>query len=942
MSVATQNPVLLTDGDIAFLRVDNRRPPHALEPGVAASATNKRSEQGKMIPRYGCALDSWGTPGHVVLRPNAQAYPAATPPDVIAPIAVTLVVGQTYRYVMGANEVTGVVDTSTGQLELCAPSGGAGSGTFVAAATSFNLYGTAEMAVTALLLVENVKTCAYARFSDPVTDTDQTLLATDEWRDADGGRGRVWRILPGNAPQEISLNGHDIWDTARFEQCHHAVALARHGNERHYFSAALANNNTISLNVAPAWQAGDRILLQAATDDAAILSDPIAITDSDLAAETLTCSTANLTTGVAAEVTGITGASGTYHIRVLSASTISLYDTRAHALAGGATGRFDVTVDDETGTLTVYVPTIGTRYFAGSATTALTLFADAALTIQLGWASASGKLYVELQRDPVPFWGDGAPVLLMQPGIGTSAFQNGFVAAPVNTLVTETTASVLTAPNHRLAPGDAILLDGLTVGGVAQTFIPPVTTFYAYPTSAHTFTIHGGASGAVEALTGLNPIATITTPDTGQVKKLSAAGVPLPPLREMVYLAGRLWGINGDDEIVFSDPFDFLHFTRFISQVTANQGEAGKALWLRPIGEDVMCVGKEFKIIAISGISGAISGWAEGTITSEYGGLAALAALNAGTDLQFASRKGWASIIRTVAGERLGITRTVSQAIPQDLADIDWGNAGIMCAATWNGRLFWGVPTKGQGAGSTEQGVVNNKVLVLNYNNSQLYVEQAVVEGDIVGGVRDRLGGEGPDSWEGSWTGALLVPYAFARLKVNGDERLTWATPDGLVCWFNDGWDDAGAEIADELITRGYFGSREVLAVKGAFKWETFRPKLSAYIRSAGYNEEEQLAGFDELTYDATKYLVAGQTDYDPSTSTIETFDLPHREDYAPSAEELLVARLDVHQALTEPFRCRVRDHSIQFRIVNQQGSARLCAVSVQASAVGISATRKS
>jgi hypothetical protein len=86
---------------------------------------------------------------------------------------------------------------------------------------------------------------------------------------------------------------------------------------------------------------------------------------------------------------------------------------------------------------------------------------------------------------------------------------------------------------------------------------------------------------------------------------------------------------------------------------------------------------------------------------------------------------------------------------------------------------------------------------------------------------------------------------------------------------------------------------------------------------------------------------VAGQADYDPDTSTEATFDTPHREDYSPAPGELLVAKLDVHQAITEPFRCRVRDHSIQFRIVNEQGSARLCAISVQARSVGISATRK-
>lgn len=942
MSVATANPVLLTDGDIAFLRVDNRRPAHALEPGVFASATNKRSENGKAVPRYGCALDPWGMPQTNLAT---DTYASVPPFSIATAIGVFLTVGKRYRYIAGTDTVLGIA------LNVAPPPSGAVSGIsgettapgfFIA--THALYYVAAPVAQVGLACDAKIflapNTCGYARFSDPVTDTDQTILLTDAWRDGageDGGRGRAWRILPGNAPQEIDLNGHDVWDTARLEQCHHAVAMARHGNERHYFSAASAANNVITLNVAPAWTAGDRIILQPASDDAALISTPIDITDTDLAADTLTAATTNLTTGVACTVTGVTGASGTYYVRVISAGVVELYDSRVNALASPAvTGRFDVTVDDETGTLTVPVPTIGTRYFAGTATTALTLFSDEALTNQLGFASAEGKFYVELQRDPVPFWGDGAPVLLMQPSQNFTAFVNGFVAAPVNVSVDSTTASELTAPNHRLAPGDAILLDGLTVGGTPQTFIPPVTTFYAYPTSDHTFTIH---TTAQLALTGSTPIATITTPDSGYVKRLSAAGVPMPPLREIAYIAGRLWGVNGDDELVFSDPFDFLHFTRFASQVPANQGEAGRVNWLRPLGEDVMAIGKDQKVIGLSGISGATSGWKEGTITNQHGGLAALAAVGVGTDVQYASRSGWASAIRTVAGERLGVARTISDSIPMDLADIDWRNADIMCAATWNGRLFWAVPTKGQDIDT----VLNNKVLVLNYNNSQLYVQQGVQDGEIVGGVRTYdEGATGPWSWEGSWSGDLLTPYAFAKCKVAGEERLTWATPDGLVCWFHDGWDDAGAEISDELITRGYFGSREVLALEGLIKWETFRPKLSAYIRSAGYNEEEQLAGFDELEYDPTKYLVAGQADYDPSTSTTETFDEPHREDYSPSPEELLVARLDVHQAISEPFRCRVRDHSIQLRIVNAQGSARICAVSIQARAVGISATRKS
>src|SRR5262245_59325990 len=60
MSVLTAKPNLVVDGDAAFLRVDNRRPAHALGPGVVASAINQAFDQGKPRPRLGVARDGWG------------------------------------------------------------------------------------------------------------------------------------------------------------------------------------------------------------------------------------------------------------------------------------------------------------------------------------------------------------------------------------------------------------------------------------------------------------------------------------------------------------------------------------------------------------------------------------------------------------------------------------------------------------------------------------------------------------------------------------------------------------------------------------------------------------------------------------------------------------------------------------------------------------------
>lgn len=85
--------------------------------------------------------------------------------------------------------------------------------------------------------------------------------------------------------------------------------------------------------------------------DASNFQYVITVSDTDLTADTITLDTSSLTTGQVVSVVGITGAAGYYYISVISSTTAYLYDTYANAITAGATGRFDVTVNDETGTL---------------------------------------------------------------------------------------------------------------------------------------------------------------------------------------------------------------------------------------------------------------------------------------------------------------------------------------------------------------------------------------------------------------------------------------------------------------------------------------------------------------------------------------------------------------------------------------------------------------
>lgn len=105
--------------------------------------------------------------------------------------------------------------------------------------------------------------CGYSRFSDP-DGIDTAVVVTDDWRNGageDGGRGRAYRIVAGNVPLQIPMNGHDIYGVSRIIPCLNAVVLIRQGNERHYFGAAAIAGSEIQLNSGQAWNDGDQVFL---------------------------------------------------------------------------------------------------------------------------------------------------------------------------------------------------------------------------------------------------------------------------------------------------------------------------------------------------------------------------------------------------------------------------------------------------------------------------------------------------------------------------------------------------------------------------------------------------------------------------------------------------------------------------------------------------------
>ena len=758
----------------------------------------------------------------------------------------------------------------------------------------------------------------YNRFNDP-QGFDTQIVLTDDWRDAvgeDGGRGRAWRIQSANVPSAVPLNGHDVWGVTRAIPCYNGLTLLRQGNERHYFSAVTT----------------------------------LAITNSSATDETISVTTSALITGQPVTVAGITGATGTYYLRIITGGTLSLYDTAAHATAGGSTGRFNVTVDGEMGTLSrlavdpatsriqlntlpnwadgdrviFYADTAG--YFTGTtppqnstgyfvkniAGNQIELYSNQGLSTQLVFTGASGRFWIERNADFPGFYGNVCPPLLAQPNSsGNTLWEVGFksMAASVAITNTDNGTNIVTAPNHRLLAGEAVKVTGVHTTGPTL-----ITTAYVAPIGDHALRLYSTLLGAL-ATDNAVVVPLVTNGETGTIMKAGASGLPTPGGSEGAYYQNRLIIVNGRDTVAISDPLDPLHFAPFTAAVTANLGESDKIMAVVPMGtNDAVLVLKENSLGLINNFSGGPTAWTFTSLTREYGCVAPLTVQQVGADVWFLSRKGIASVIQTNNGVLQGVADPVSKQMQKYINQIDWRYAANACAGYWNNRYFVALPLKGQ-AGT----VRNNGVLVHNFLNVATSYQN-------LGGTQKS---ESQYGWEGLWTGAELVPQAFARLTVFGDERLCFVTADGQIGWLGEGWTDGTTAITSTLTTRRYAGggATRKLWLTALVTVDALTPNLTVTAIFPGVNETQVLV--TGKTFDKTKYLVYGAADYNPATANATTFNAPFRADYQSSVGEMLAGAVDVHQNHPLPLRMRRVEWGVQLQIQNTAGSARIQSVNV-------------
>lgn len=652
---------MVSDGDAAYYRVDTRLPAHELPLGTLADAKNKMLPDGKAWPRWAVNQQAWGQ-----TNPNmvAGGYFVVFPSGGSACWPVNgFIVGRSYLYIPGNDTGLNTAEPNPAGVVVgqYVP-----AGVFVAKQAAYYLTvpnnlpppgpGLIKVPATAqIYLVLN--NCGYARFEDP-DGFDTGVLLSDDWRDLageDGGRGRAWRILPGNGPQAIPMNGNDIYGTARLIPCLQGIVMLRQDLELHYFSAAAVSGtagsanvtaNSIQLNCAPDWVDGDQVILWA---------DPTVQP------------AGSAFMGAPGENVPINGSY--WHVKAVAGNKVEL-------------------------------------------------FADQALTQRAGWtAGAVGRFYLENRSTTPGYYGNGAPPLMAFPDLdGNPWYIAGFSAVPEQIFATALTGgtNVLTCLNHNFTPGQAVKYWSVSGKAFTGTAVVPIYVYVVDSNHIQLFTVQSDAlagAGASQLTSAGAPLSVWA--DTDYVVNASASGQPMPPGREGGFIGQRLVVVNGLNNIVISDPNDPLHYT-LLNGLTANVGTGGKTMAVAGLSsDDTLMILNQNSILALYYFGEGSANWVLREITREYGCVAPLSVLTVGVNLMFLSRRGYDRVIDTAFGVIQPVARPVSFDMDKYVKLVYWTNAALATAAQVDNRLLLALPQKGQVAP-----VQNNVVWSLNLLNS--------------------------------------------------------------------------------------------------------------------------------------------------------------------------------------------------------------------------------
>ena len=279
-------------------------------------------------------------------------------------------------------------------------------------------------------------------FRDPDTGYQGLVVATNEVRASDGGQGKMYLVRPNQSHLEIPLNGHDIYSPVRMMQATNAVVMLRPGNARYYFTGADVNsaNSTVTLNVSPDMESGDRVIINQIGTSPNLWSIPG-------------------TSTVSGEGFGMF-----VNVKANGVCTLHLSE------ATGQNGTNPVTLTSGL--------TSSNRYY---------------------FELSNNTTGYEVTQGISDFYNDGLPLIMeasAPAGVPVSALDNGFNRiASVNAIVASSMADdTITVPNHPFVAGDQVTISNVTA-------VSPFNgIYYVFPTDKNSLKLFSGSSEELDSL----------------------------------------------------------------------------------------------------------------------------------------------------------------------------------------------------------------------------------------------------------------------------------------------------------------------------------------------------------------------------------------------------------------------------------------------------------
>lgn len=275
-------------------------------------------------------------------------------------------------------------------------------------------------------------------YRDPDTGYQGLVVATNEVRTSDGGQGKMYLVRPNQSHLEIPMNGHDIYSPVRLMQATNAVVMLRPGNARYYFTGADVNaaNKTVTLNVTPDLQSGDRVVVfQVGSSPALWISSTS------------------------------TGQGFGMYVNVKAGGVCTLHLSQGNAQQG---------------------------------TNPATLASGLTSSNRYYFELSNNTTGYEVTEGVDDFYNDGLPLIMeasYSAGVPVSALDNGFNrVASVNAIVASSTDDdTVTVPNHPFVAGDQVTISNV-VSGLTNGI------YYVFPSDKNSLKLFSGPSEETDSL----------------------------------------------------------------------------------------------------------------------------------------------------------------------------------------------------------------------------------------------------------------------------------------------------------------------------------------------------------------------------------------------------------------------------------------------------------